>query len=379
LEAACAKALPQLQGITWGGFDRGLVCSVYPATPAEFRHHAGSIAGVGSVHRVSFDKLDGFAALAEVPILARFTELSVRIDDDGYRNGDPEHRFNDDLQAVLASPHCPRLRRLDLNTCQLGPRGAKALADCPRMESLVHLCLLDNYIGDEGMAALAASPYLSALRILRIDQNNLGPAGVEALAASVSLGGLEDLCIGELVSNDRIGPAVGLALGQSPYLIHLRELNIDDEIGALGAAALAQAPHLAGLRHLNLRVARGPEAARALAASPYLCQLRSLELHACEIGDEGAKALACSPILANLEYLDLSRNDLTDEGALALAASPYLECLKHGRLQMQQNHLTADGMQALRARLGDAVRFFFAEEAICPELLPHQTGQATDS
>ena len=38
----------------------------------------------------------------------------------------------DDLQAVLASAHCPRLRRLELNECQLGPRGAKALADCLR-------------------------------------------------------------------------------------------------------------------------------------------------------------------------------------------------------------------------------------------------------
>src|SRR5262249_2845378 len=99
------------------------------------------------------------------------------------------------------------------------------------------------------------------------------------------------------------------------------------------------------------------EAARALAASPYLCQLRSLQLYACEIGDEGAKALACSPILANLEYLDLSRNDLTDEGARVLAASPNLKCLKRGGLIMRWNCLTAEGMQALRARFGDAVEF----------------------
>ena len=98
---------------------------------------------------------------------------------------------------MLASAHCPRLRSLELDACQLGPRGAKALADCPRMESLIHLDLLDNYIGDEGMAALAASPYLTALRTLRIDLNNIGPAGVEALAASVSLGGLEELFLGE--------------------------------------------------------------------------------------------------------------------------------------------------------------------------------------
>ena len=33
LEAACEKALPQLDGITWGGFERGLVRSVYRRYP----------------------------------------------------------------------------------------------------------------------------------------------------------------------------------------------------------------------------------------------------------------------------------------------------------------------------------------------------------
>jgi uncharacterized protein (TIGR02996 family) len=352
LEAACAKTLPQLEGITWGGFDRGLVSSVCPATPIEFRHHASSIAGVGSVHRVSFDKLDGFAVLAEVATLARFSDLSVRDDDNwGVRKGDPNHRFNDDLQAVLASVHCPRLRSLDLNTCQLGPRGAKALADCSRLESLIHLDLLDNYIGDEGMAALAASPYLSALRTLRIDLNDIGPAGVEALATSVSLAGLEDLFLG-----DRIGPAAAVSLRRSPYLTHLRELSLHDDIGDLGAAALAEAPNLAGLTHLDVCSWIGPEGVRALAASPYLRRLKSLNLHGCGLGDEGADALARSPILAEVENLRLVLDELSDEGACALAASPYLARLKAGGLYLWiTSGLTEAGWQALRARFGDRI------------------------
>jgi Ran GTPase-activating protein (RanGAP) involved in mRNA processing and transport len=256
------------------------------------------------------------------------------------------------------------LRSLDLNTCQLGPRGAKALADCPRMESLVNLDLLDNYIGDEGMAALAASPYLTALRNLRIDLNNMGPAGVEALAASVSLGGLEELFLGEFWQH-KIGDAAGVALGRSPYLTHLRELRIHDWMEALGAAGLAQAPNLAGLTYLDLCCASGPDAAQALAASPYLRQLKGLKLYGCQIGDEGAKALARSPVLATLEDLDLTYNDLTDEGAQALAASPYLERLNQGGLAMERgNRLTANGMQALRARFGDKVSAGTSIEAI---------------
>ena len=37
---ACEKALPWLEGITFGGFERGLVGSVHAATPAAFRRHA---------------------------------------------------------------------------------------------------------------------------------------------------------------------------------------------------------------------------------------------------------------------------------------------------------------------------------------------------
>lgn len=357
LEAACEKDLPRLDGITWGGFVRGMVRTVSADTPAAFQRHAGVIGDMGSVQHVGFDNLDGFDVLAQVSALAQFTELSVYLDDNVYaRNGDPGHRFNDDLQIVLASAHCPRLRVLTLNTCQLGPRGAKALADCPQMKSLVDLCLLDNYIGDEGMAALAASPYLTAIRNLRIDLNNIGPAGVEALAASASLGGLECLFLGELWAH-KIGPAAGVALGRSPYLTHLRALRIHDWIEALGAEGLAQAPNLAGLAYLELCTAEGPDAARALAASPYLRQLKRLRLYACDIGDEGAKALARSPVLATLEELDLTRNELTDEAAQALAASPYLERLEKGGLDMASgNRLTADGMQALRARFGEAVR-----------------------
>jgi uncharacterized protein (TIGR02996 family) len=359
LEAVCEESLPQLDGIRWGGFDRGLVSSVYADTPAVFCRHAKSIADVGSVHRMVFEKPDDFAGLAEVSVLSRFTELLIwdwgSDELRSARNDDPNHRFNDDLQAVLASAHCPRLRRLELVECQLGPRGAKALADCPRLESLTHLDLMDNYIGDEGMAVLAASPYLSALRSLHINLNALGPAGVEALAMSVSLGGVEDLYLGEMWPH-WIGPAAGVALARSPYLTHLRELKIHDEIDALGAAALAQTPNLAGLTYLDLRCARGPEAALALAASPYLRQLKTLELHACDIGDEGAKALARSPILASLENLDLTSNGLTDEGARALAASPYLARLKPGGLNMRGgNGLTEDGWQVLRARFGDRI------------------------
>lgn len=352
LEAACEKSLPQLEGIQWGVFERGLVRSVHAASPAAFHHHASSIAAVGSVYRVSFDTPDGFAVLAETPALARFTDLKVWNDDHfRARNGNPNHRFNDDLQAVLASAHCPRLRRLGLFMCQLGPRGAKALADCPRLESLTHLSLDDNYIGDEGLAALAASPYLSALRTLQIDLNDLGPAGVEALANSANFGGLEELTLG-----DSIGPGAGLALGRSPYRTHLGDCRVRDEIGAFGAAALAQAPTLAGLTYLDLRCDIGPEGGRALAASPYLHQLRSLRLPGGWIGDEGADALGRSPILANVEYLDLSYNDLTDQGALALVASPYLACLKPRGLDLGSiNRLTEDGWQVLGARFGDAI------------------------
>jgi uncharacterized protein (TIGR02996 family) len=354
LEAACEKSLPQLEGIEWGSFVRGMVGSVFAATPAAFHRHADSIAAVGSVYRVNFQTPDGFAVLAETAALLRVAELAVCNDDHfRARNGDPYHRFNDDLQKVLTSAHCPRLRSLDLWGCQLGPRGAKGLADCPRLESLTTLNLDDNYIGDEGLAALAASPYLAALRKLHIDLNDLGPDGVKTLTNSVSIRGLEELCLG-----DSLGPSIGEAVGRSPYRTHFGECPVRDEIGAAGATALAQSPNLAGLTYLDLRCDIGIEGGRALAASPYLHNLKSLFLMGCWIGDDGADALARSPILANVEYLNLWCNDLTDLGAFALANSPYLACLKPEGLDFgNTNRLTEDGWQALRARYGEAIKY----------------------
>jgi uncharacterized protein (TIGR02996 family) len=368
LEEACENYLPALDGISWGGFYRGFVSTVYADNAAAFRRQAKSIAEVGSVYRVVFEKPDGFAGLAEVPVLSRFTELRVGDEPNwGLRKGDPNHPFNAELQVVLESAYCPRLRNLELVTCQLGPRGAKALADCPRLESLVDLCLLDNYIGDEGLAALAASPYLTSLRNLRIDLNYIGPAGIEALAASESFGGLEELFLGEDWPNP-IGPAACEALGSSPYLKSLRELSLHDDIGALGAAALAQAPNLASLNYLDIRCAINPEGGRALAASPYLRQLKRLWLYGSWMQDEGVKDLACSPILATVEELDLTYNGLTDEGAEAIAASRFLENLNQGGLNIQSgNSLTENGIQVLRARFGDRLS---AGRSIAPTEIP---------
>lgn len=352
LEVALEKTLPQLDGISWGSFQRGLVRTVYAADPAAFHRHAGEIATVGSVSRASFEKPDGFAILGESPVFARFTDLQVRNDDDfRARNGDPEHPFNAELQEVLASDHCPRLRSLELMMCQVGPRGAKALAECPKLGSLIVLRLDDNYIGDLGLAAIAASPYLAALRKLQIDLNDLGPDGVQALANSATVVGLEELILG-----DAIGPSAGMALGRSPYRTDFGQGRARDEIGASGAAILAQAQNLAGLTYLDMRSDIGVEGGRALAASPYLRDLRSLLLPGGWIGDKGVESLARSPVAANLEYLDVPYNDLTDKGAYALAASPYLGCLKPGGLDMTSNNgITEAGWRALVARFGDAL------------------------
>src|SRR5262249_29627029 len=102
LGAVCEKSLPQLDGISWRGFERGLVNSVYVDPPTAFRRHANSIADVSSVRRVVFEKPDDFAVLAEVSVLSRFTDLKIWISGEhrNVRIDDPNHRFNDDLQAV---------------------------------------------------------------------------------------------------------------------------------------------------------------------------------------------------------------------------------------------------------------------------------------
>jgi uncharacterized protein (TIGR02996 family) len=152
--------------------------------------------------------LDLFGRVFAGPVAARLKRLVLN-----------DRRFSDAIFPRLAPL---RLQVLGLATCEIGPEGARQLADMPLLEGLRELDLRSNRLGDEGAIALARSPRARNLRVLRLGANQLGPEGAEAIASS-------------------------------PYLAGLRELDLyGNTIGNKGAAALAASPCLATLRSLRL-------------------------------------------------------------------------------------------------------------------------------
>ncbi len=125
--------------------------------------------------------------------------------------------------ADLAScAHLRRLSALHLTDNQIGPAGARLLAESAHLDRLITLRLGNNGIADEGAAALADSPHLERLTTLNLAGNGIGPAGARALAASPYLAGLTGLDL----SGNAIGAAGVQALTGSVYLTRLTTLRL---------------------------------------------------------------------------------------------------------------------------------------------------------
>lgn len=153
-----------------------------------------------------------------------------------------------DLNRVVGSPLLAQLTSLDFTDCDLGPAGARALADAPHAAQLTRLALGYCRLGDDGACALAACP-TGRLTMLTLCNNAIGPRGCKALAGSAALTRLTLLDL----SRNPIGNAGVRALAGSASLAGLTELLLaSGGIGDRGVAALVDSPHLGAIRRLDL-------------------------------------------------------------------------------------------------------------------------------
>jgi hypothetical protein len=74
----------------------------------------------------------------------------------------------------------PAITNLDITANQIGPKGARILADNASIPVLIAEA---NQLGDEGAIALAANPHFTTLNVR---DNNIGDAGALAIAARAS-------------------------------------------------------------------------------------------------------------------------------------------------------------------------------------------------
>jgi uncharacterized protein (TIGR02996 family) len=169
--------------------------------------------------------------LAASPFLTGLTSLTVS----GADESDFGQLGDEGVTALVASPNCANLTRLNLSHSGVGDRGAEVVARRPHLANLTDLGLFRSRIGPEGAAALADSALLAGLTYLSLGGNRLGDSGAIALAAAPGATGLYFLDVGW-----GVGQAGAEALLRSPHLSGLCYL---------GAARLSCDPvTLAGLR-----------------------------------------------------------------------------------------------------------------------------------
>lgn len=149
--------LPELTGITWGDFNRGLIEEVRATDERPVIAHAADIFAVPGVHVLRLWRLDDGTALALVPELERLRVLRVI----GGTGAAP-------LVALFDSPHLHNLTKLDLHGCRANDALVAAIAD-GRFPRLTELHLSAHDVTAAGVRALAHSPHLNDLALLDLN------------------------------------------------------------------------------------------------------------------------------------------------------------------------------------------------------------------
>lgn len=166
---AWKSQLPQLAGIEWGDFNRGLVEEVQARDEKAVIQHANILFAEPAVHVLRLARLMSGRKLAGVPELSRLRTLrliSARTD-------------AENLRDLFASPHLQNLLVLDLHNNGADDEVARDLAD-GRFPTLTELWLGSNPVGNAGSQALAASPHLGQLRVLDLRGCRITDAGVRS-------------------------------------------------------------------------------------------------------------------------------------------------------------------------------------------------------
>jgi uncharacterized protein (TIGR02996 family) len=238
-------------------------------------------------------------AVVDAPFWPRLEELEL-----------PHQAVAVEHLRSLAQDRCGiRLRKLDLEQCQIYSPGAEMLtwARWPELETLL---LRRNVLGPEGAGHLARGDF-ERLRRLDLASCGLGSGGAVNLATAPWLGNLRYLDLGW----NGIEQAGLHALLQRDWP-DLRDLDLDENrLGDAGVRELhaleSFAPNLIGLHLKGNQITDA--GARWLAMWPFLRQLRVLDLQVNRIGEAGGRALLESPYTQSLQWLALGINDLSND------------------------------------------------------------------
>jgi uncharacterized protein (TIGR02996 family) len=290
---------------SWGefGFRRGFIESLtfnggYAQTAERVRAAAPLLRALSML---ALDDLAASEALAGIEeITLRSTHFELR-----------------ELDALAASPHAVRLRRLGFVYGNPSQREVFALVSLPLpLDELAMGFFGEPFYGRLVLEQLARTPARSTLRTLRIRWLRRLGFLRELGTALPSLDTLQletaDLAADDILAIARAFPLRSLDLADNEQRVEQLDLT----------ALLAATPALRRLRLAKLGLT-DPQVV-ALAGSPHAERLVQLDLSANHIGDVGALAIARSPHLHNLRRLGLAASAISPGARQVLHAAPHL-------------------------------------------------------
>jgi uncharacterized protein (TIGR02996 family) len=314
---AWLKEMPEIPGVRWEGFRRGIVAVV---------------------SFVNFDamRMSAHACRAIAPI------ESVRVHW-------PRRR-----ESTENVPPIAELRELTLTGRPYGSETTR-LADSPQLATLRVLKALG--LDAQDLGRLAASPHLKKLRTLCLTSNGVGTAGVLSLTQAATMTKLETLDLTgpgyyeSYYDNPLINLAGMEALADWKGLKSVRSLSLSgSDVRSAGLRRLLQSPNAASLTSLSLRSGRLDGAAMAEFANAHKkLKLETLDLGENVLRDSGAENLAAAKCLSEIKILRLDRCEIPEVGAAHLAkTASFIEGLRI--LEAGHNHFGAAGLEALLQR-----------------------------
>lgn len=313
------QEMPEIPGVRWEGFRRGVVAVVSFVNYDAMRTSARACCAIAPIEAVRVSWPRRRESAEKAPPIAELRELTLT---------GPRPMYEGEVARLADSPQLATLRVL--KACGLDAEELGQLTDSPHLGNLRSLCLTSNGVGTAGVLSLTRAATLTSLEALDLT----GPGYYESYYDNplIDLAGME-------------------ALADWPGLKSVRSLSLSgSDVRAEGLRRLLQSPHAVGLKALSLRSGRLNGDVMAEFADAH----EGLELESLDIGENilehsGAANLAAAACLRELKSLRLDRCEIPEDDAIRFATkAPFVEGLRI--LEAGHNHFGNAGLAALLER-----------------------------
>lgn len=313
------KEMPEIPGVRWEGFRRGVVAEVAFVNFEAMRTSAHACRAIAPIEaaRVSWPRRR--ESTENAPPIAELRELTLT---------GPRPMYGGAVKKFANSPQLATLRVLKASGLDAKELGR--LAESPHLKNLRTLCLTSNGVGTAGVLNLTKAATLTDLETLDLT----GPGYYESYYDNplIDLAGME-------------------ALAEWKGLKSVRSLSLTgSDVRNEGLRRLLQSPHAAGLKSLSLRGGRLDGAAMAeFANANKKLKLETLDLGENILSDSGAEHLAAAECLSNIKNLRIDRCEIPEVDAVHFAEkASFVEGLRI--LEAGHNHFGNATLKVLLER-----------------------------